>query len=106
MISQWNNGYDMFRLCYLTMPRIFNRNGYSLGEKYYVEDIWTQDLDPVWWEQSLKEWDYLYLKHVDEQFTSKYGFVFEDEAFIQDGQLYKIEEDNGETILEFVDMLQ
>lgn len=105
LISQWNNGYDMFRLSYLTMPRTYNGEGYSLGKKYYDEDIWTQDLDPIVWQESLKEWDYLYLKHVDEQFVDKYGIAFMDKYSLQDGQIYKIViEDSGKIILEFLDM--
>lgn len=54
LISQWNNGEDKFRLSYLTLPRTYNSKGYSLGEKYYDEDAWTQNLDPEIWQESLR----------------------------------------------------
>lgn len=74
------------------LPRTYNRSGYSLGDKYYDEDIWTKDITPAFWYESLKDYDYLYLKHIDEQFINKYGSKVANPALLRDHQVYEIVE--------------
>lgn len=104
LISQWNNGYDMFRLSYLTLPRTYNKSGYSLGYKYYDDDIWTKDIAPAVWHEMLKDYDYLYLKHIDEQFINKYGFAVTNSSILQDRQVYEIIKVKGDIELRLINV--
>lgn len=104
LISQWNNGYDMFRLSYLTLPRTYNKSGYSLGYKYYDDDIWTKDIAPAVWYEMLKDYDYLYLKHIDEQFINKYGFAVTNSSILQDRQVYEIIKVKGDIELRLINV--
>ena len=96
MISQNSNAMENLMFQYLTSPRVYNRDGYSLGKKYSQDDIYTVDLSIDEFEHLLLDYDYLYLYSVDDQFVDTYCTALGNEHnLISDGQIYHIESNGG-----------
>ena len=101
MISQGDNGASYQVVKYLIKPNLSGINGFgterswSLGQPYYQNDIWTQNLSPNEWLEILKKenYEYIYLYNVDDKFKENYGILFENIDKIDNNCLYKIKDD-------------
>ena len=91
VVAQNTNGSITFIMQYEIHPNMINTNYYSLGKKYKDNDVWTKNISAKAWLKMLKDYDYVYLYKVDDNFISKYGLYFDcDEDEIENKQLYKI----------------
>lgn len=89
-ISTDDKGFDYWVSRYEITPKKMNLNyGWSIGNKYNEEDIWTIFKTTEEWKQELfKDYDYVYLFDIDEPFIQQYGELFSNS--IENNQLYKI----------------
>ena len=64
IITQNSTGYEKNLFYYLTLPNFSNYWCWSVGNPYYVEDVWTcpQEIDVL-----ISNYDFLYLNRPDEQ---------------------------------------
>ena len=96
IIAQNTNGYETFLIQYLIHPNKINLDYYSLGKKYSNGDLWTKNIKANEWFNKLKDYDYLYLYNVDDNFIDKYGLYFAcDKNDIKNKQVYKINKRNN-----------
>lgn len=68
-------------------------------EQLYEEPfIWAAEE----WESTLKTYDYVFVLHPYEIFSEDYGKLFADPDTIDDGTLYRINQDTGEVSLDYI----
>lgn len=77
-------------IAYETIPRRISTSYFSLGAPYDEKDIYTKNISIDDLTLLLKDFDYIYLSNIDEQFKTKYGTVFDPVIDIKNQQLYKI----------------
>lgn len=96
-------GKEFYISKYLATPIKTNLGStFSIGTKYSEEDVWTYEITSDKWKDILqKEYDYVYLYKVDEQFVSQFGKLFESKE-ITNNQLYRVDKEGGEQILKLV----
>ena len=71
-----DGGEKYHKLRYAISPRVTNlMYEWSLGPKYYNEDIWNYDITKEEFEQKLidEEFDYVFIAKIDKQFMNIYG---------------------------------
>lgn len=102
VIYQGTNGSANNWLQYLAYPRTVSDRYYSLGSPYYDEDVYTSDVELGELCSTIKEYEYLYLGNVDEQFIDKYGELFYDKKLIVNQALFRINKTNDTITLEYV----
>ena len=92
-ISQNTTGLDYWNLRYLATPiRPAGNGNWSLGKPYYDGDLWTIDISPEEWLESLETQNaYVYLYKIDEIFIERYKEAFESEKEIVQGGMYKLD---------------
>ena len=96
VVAQKTNGSITFIMQYEMHPNMINTNYYSLGKKYNDGDAWTKNISAKKWLKMLKDYDYVYLYNVDDNFTNKYGLYFDcSQDEIKSKQLYKINKANN-----------
>lgn len=99
VISTGDKGLDGLTMSFELMPRTINRelkDSTNIGTNKAVDDMYMVNMDPETLENKLKqEYDYVALFKIDEDFVEEYGVVFEDENDIQEGHLYKVDNDTG-----------
>ncbi len=76
IIYQNSSGYEAKIIQYEILPRVTNGNCFSLGERYYPEDVWTCPLSQEEWETQLNGYDYVFFAKIDEKFIRSYGGLF------------------------------
>lgn len=76
IIYQNSSGFEAKIIQYEIFPRLTNGNCFSLGERYYPEDVWTCLLSQEEWETQLNGYDYVFLAKIDEKFIKSYGELF------------------------------
>ena len=54
------------------------------------------------WGSTLKTYDYVFVLHPYEIFSEDYGKLFADPDTIDDGTLYRINQDTGEVSLDYI----
>ncbi|MCL2819420.1 MAG: hypothetical protein FWD38_01090 [Oscillospiraceae bacterium] len=78
---------------------------WSIGTPYYDGDIYTRNITLNEWLDILRrDYTYVYLEYIDEQFVTQFGGAFENVGQIQNNSLYKVTEQNGQIILVYVDI--
>lgn len=94
IISQNTTGFDYWVLRYSLRPNVIN-SGYSwsIGEKYYKEDLWTLEINSDEWMNTLIEqnFDYVYIYKSDEAFVKQFGVLFNDTSKILSDSLFKLD---------------
>lgn len=102
-VSTNDSGLDYYVTKYDITPKKMNISGFgwSIGEKYDENDIWTLNITPEEWKNDLlSNYDFVYLYDIDEKFISRYGTLFKEKNNIDDNQLYKINNNANNKILE------
>lgn len=91
-IAQHTDGYDFRGVKFAVYPNhITNTDGWSLGKPYSETDRWTKNLTPEQWFDMLeREYDYVALYRVDDNFISAYSTLFDNAAIITNNSLYKV----------------
>lgn len=103
-IAQNTHGLDYQTAYYLATPVSLSYDyemGWSLGDPYSVDDIWTLDMSKEEWEKALidGEYTYVYFYKVDDRFIDRYGDLFEDEKEIEKNTCFKIEKSGKHVLL-------
>lgn len=104
-ISTNDNGIDFYISRYELTPKKMNlAYGWSIGNPYDENDIWTiQKSKDQWKEELLQSYDYVYLFDIDEQFIENYKTLFKNKNDIVDNSLFKVvKNSNSNKILEIV----
>lgn len=100
-ICQESKGRDYAISYYNSTPVMMGYDyymGWSLGEPYYDEDIWTLDFSLEKWENILKEsYTYVYIYKADQKFIERYGSLFENG--VENDTLYIINIVNDHVVL-------
>lgn len=96
-IAQKDNGSEYRAVKFAVYPNhITNTDGWSLGDPYYENDVWTQKMTADQWAEILqRDYDYVALFNVDDGFIRDYGILFEDPGTICDDSLYYINKELG-----------
>ncbi len=97
IISQKNDGSSFFTLSYLTSPRKYNMDNFSIGKS--EGDIFTKDISIIELSKFLIEgnYKYLYIQKIDENFIINYATMFKDKNPIEK-HIYKIEKQENNVI--------
>lgn len=102
IVTQSYTGWFEYVFQYLTMPRSYNNQYYSLGKPYSEEDNWTRNVSQEEFLEIVGDYDYMYFYHVDEQFIEEYGIAFDnaEDIIFENGHLYRIEfSDDGGIVM-------
>lgn len=102
VIDQGSSGSAHIISSYNAIPVVCSPEwGWSLGPALFEGDVWTVDYSVDEWENVLLEgeYTYVYIFHKDEQFVEIYSDLFENPKEIEDRALYKMYEENGNTVL-------
>ena len=104
-IVQNSNGYEYWVLRYSAHENLSGINtsyekwSWSLGKPYYKEDIWTKNISSnKWMNELLKNYDYVFLYKIDENFVAKYGNLFDNINEIKKNSLCKINKEKKKII--------
>ena len=80
-------GYEYHKLRYSISPIVTNlMYEWSLGPKYYEDDIWSYDITKEEFEKKLidEEFDYVFIAKIDKQFIEIYGDLIEENYNLED----------------------
>lgn len=98
IISQNTSGLDYYILRYNFTPiqtqassQVPDTWSWSLGKPYSSQDEWTVNLSVGQWSQILKNYAYVYLFHIDSQFITDYGQIFENSNEVIDRTMYRVD---------------
>lgn len=86
--DQSANILNIFR--YLVNDRVFNANGFDLGTKTSEDEVWKTDLTSNQFVDTLKNYDYVYIYHMNDEFYERYYLLFPLNFYVRDHQLIKI----------------
>ena len=86
LISQNGSGDSQFYIKYYVGPITTNLNNFVFNTN---DDIDYNKMYDEIYINDIKDYDYLYIVNVDENFIEKYGYLFEEK--IKEGNIYKIE---------------
>ena len=101
-INQGGQGYSNLVSNYIVYPIGIGSSpySYSIGPAKYDGDIWSYDVSPEDWEQTLLvNYDYVFIFNSDEYLKEKFGRFFED-SIAESRTLYKIIKDSKEITLD------
>lgn len=70
-------GMEAMILRYEVAPRIINNGEWSIGEKYFDGDVWTENLSLETFREHLETFDYMVFGNVDAKFIERYGSIFQ-----------------------------
>lgn len=91
VISQNNYGLDYWVLRNVFTPVKINDNyTWSIGESYGDGDVFTAYKDIYSWSEDLKQFDYVYLFRVDDQFRQQFGELFENPEDIENDTMFTV----------------
>lgn len=91
IISQGDFGEHYWKLKYgLTPVPVSPGYSWSLGQPYSMADIYSKPKTPGDWGKELRDYTYVYLYHIDDQFRSTYGVLFNKPGDISDRGLYRV----------------
>ena len=96
-LAQGSSGIAYHISRYLTLPLNLDYKpfSYSIGSSKRENDLWTMEVsDTDFIETLLKEYDYIYIFHTDEEFNERYGSLFS--SMPEDRNLYKIFSDSDD----------
>lgn len=101
-ISTNDSGFDYFVARYEITP-IVMKDVWSIGKPYDENDIWTKNI-PIENVKTdlIKNYEYVYLYDIDEQFIKIYGDLFADDN-IKDNQIYKVNKETPTKLLSFIE---
>jgi len=91
-IQQNSLGYEQSLFAYLMRP--FNARNWcwSIGKKYYPDDVWTCDKEL---KDLINDYDYLYVYRADQQFWNNSKGLFDPEDIGKKSGIYKILKNNN-----------
>lgn len=100
IVSQNADVSVTFSIKYLIMPQDCNYMDFSL-EKPGSNNKWSWNLTPNEWLQELSSgnYNYLYLRNIDQYFISNYSKVFKEGTKLKNGQLYRINKSSQSVVV-------
>ncbi len=90
VVKRGDNGDFLWHQRYYCNPRTIG--GGSIGPKVNEGDIWSNDIEVDEFVKSLKAYDYIYFRDLDEAFLEKYSAIFDNPSQLVNGQIYKIKD--------------
>lgn len=102
VICQETNNATRDIIAYKCLPRDFNNVYYSVGDPYYEGDVYTRNVTVEELRMIMSEYDYVYLSLLNEEFVRKYGELFNPPGQVENSQLYKVVEADGNIHFEFI----
>ena len=95
VISQESAGYDRWILRYSLRPHEIVGSD-SIGEPFYEDDIYTEEITVDEWKNELKETaDYVALYHLNDYFMEEFAAAFENEEDIHENGVYLVDKTTG-----------
>ncbi len=103
-ISQNTTGFDYWNLRYLSIP-VQSGGGWSIGEPYSANDLWTVKCTVETWLAGLESggYTYVYLYKIDQPFIDQFSEAFEEKGKIQAGNLYQFVKEEDKQYLKKVE---
>jgi hypothetical protein len=95
-IQQNSLGYEQSLFGYLMRPYDARNWCWSIGEKYYPNDVWTCDREL---KELVKDYDYLYIYRADEKFWNNSKELFDHDEVGNKTGIYKIFRDKNTVTL-------
>jgi hypothetical protein len=95
-IQQNSLGYEQSLFGYLMRPYDARNWCWSIGEKYYPNDVWTCDREL---KELVKDYDYLYIYRADEKFWNNCKELFDHDEVGNKTGIYKIFRDKNTVTL-------
>jgi len=105
-IFQNSNGFQHYIAQYEMTPVPVNREilFWSIGTPY-PGDQWTRDISLDEWLDILRrDYTYVYLEHIDDQFIEQFGGAFERITQIKNQSLFKVVVRDNTVILEYIEL--
>lgn len=99
-IHQNSNGYEAMVFRYEMSPNNYIQDwGWSLGDKYGLEDVWTVPTNIEDLKSILSEYNYIVLDKIDENFIKNYGKLFNPKNKMDSIKLWKITKNNTNLVI-------
>lgn len=99
VIRQNDTSSSINIIAYNTLPRKFDDDFFSFGKPYHENDIYTLDYTVEEFSELLKQFDYLYISKLDNQFVERYQVLF-DNIKLTNNQTFKVKQtEDGKVIL-------
>lgn len=86
--DQIGNYLNYFR--YLVNDRVFNYDGFNIGTPQDEEDIWVVDYTSDDFKEAVKNYDYLYIYQINDEFYERFYTIMPSNFYVEDHQLLKI----------------
>lgn len=104
-ISCGSNGFDYWISRYLLTPNQINEDfgSWSIAGKINEDDLWSTEYSVEKWSSILKNYKFVYLHYVNDEFKTKFKELFVDKDIIYSRNLYKVIIDNDKVMLEIVE---
>ncbi len=92
LIAQHTTGYEFYMFQYFLAPASVGKIPWSIGAPSGEGDIWTdKTYTKEKWSERLKEYDYVFINNVNENFISEFGPLFKDPSTLDKPGFYLID---------------
>lgn len=96
VVTRGDNRDTMFKMRYFCFPRMVD--GVSVGPPVDAADVYSNNMSVESFISTLKDFDYLYLNKLDQEFVEKYSVAFKDASHLSHHTLFKVEKENDEVV--------
>jgi hypothetical protein len=79
-----------------------NSDSWSIGAKADENDVWTVEKSASEWAKELADYDYVVVLRSSDNFTEKFGELFENQAELIDDAVFAVDSINGQVKLSSV----
>ncbi|MCM1231036.1 MAG: hypothetical protein NC489_12965, partial [Ruminococcus flavefaciens] len=102
-IDEGSTGYNYWMTRYVLTPVSINPNfTWSLSNEPAEGDIWTMKITAQEWSDVLRDYTYVYLDTISEDFRKEYGALFADPSNILDKTIYKVINSGEENLVALI----
>jgi hypothetical protein len=102
IIAQHTTGFEYWVLRYSLMENETNSDSWSIGAKADENDVWTVEKSASEWAKELADYDYVVVLRSSDNFTEKFGELFENQAELIDDAVFAVDSINGQVKLSSV----
>lgn len=101
-IAQDQNASYLNYFRYLVNDRKFNVEGFNIGEIIDENDVWKWDYSSNEFISELKDYDYLYIYHMNDEFYERFYKIMPDNFYVSDHQLLKIIREGNSVVFQIL----
>lgn len=100
-LSRGDKVYNGLLIKFVSRPILVTHNGDSLGPEYFEGDIWSVNIAPDEWMDSLIDEDFSYVAifRAGADFADNYGSCFDDPSQIKDNTLFRLDKTHRKLLL-------